>query len=78
MVGRPFTRQQTDQNLNIKASKTILTGEQHTNHIDNGQRVSRHSLPTLLYFLFSPPHIFLIQFYCHRTNGTFGFARHTI
>jgi hypothetical protein len=69
-----------------------LTGDQHTDHIENGQRVSRHSLPTLLYFLFSPPHIFLIQFYCHRTNevhehqktiinpfvnGTFGFARHT-
>jgi putative transcriptional regulator len=42
-----------------------LTGDQkHTDHITNGQRVSRHSLPTLLYFLFSPPHIFLIQFYC--------------
>jgi putative transcriptional regulator len=24
-----------------------LTGEQHTDHIENGQRVSRHSLPTL-------------------------------
>jgi hypothetical protein len=40
-----------------------LTGDQHTDHISNKQRVSRHSLPTLLYFLFSPPHIFLIQFY---------------
>ena len=40
-----------------------MTGEQHTDHISNGQRVSRHSLPTLLYFLFSPPHIFLIQFW---------------
>jgi len=39
-----------------------LTGDQHTDHISNGQRVSRHSLPTLLYFLFSPPHNFLIQF----------------
>lgn len=55
-----------------------MTGDQHTDHIENGQRVSRHSLPTLLYFIFSPPHIFfLIQFYCPRTNGTFGFARHT-
>ena len=55
-----------------------MTGDQkHTDHITIGQLVSRHSLPTLLYFLFSPPHIFLIQFYCHRTNGTFGFARHT-
>ena len=45
-----------------------MTGDQHTDHIENGQRVSRHSLPTLLYFLFSPPHIFLIQFYCHRTD----------
>jgi len=36
-----------------------LTGDQrHKKDITNGQRVSRHSLPTLLYFLFSPPHIF--------------------
>jgi len=30
-----------------------LTGDQHTDHIENGQRVSRHSLPTLLCFNFS-------------------------
>jgi type I restriction-modification system DNA methylase subunit len=35
-----------------------LTGDQHTDHISTGQQLSRHSLPTLLYFLFSPPHIF--------------------
>lgn len=35
-----------------------MTADQHTDHISNGQRVSRHSLPTLLYFLFSTPHIF--------------------
>jgi len=35
-----------------------LTGEHgHKNDKTIGQRVSRHSLPTLLYFLFSPPHI---------------------
>ena len=55
----------------------ILTGDQHTDHISTGQQLSRHSLPTLLYFLFSPPHIFLIQFLASRTNGTFGFARHS-
>jgi len=54
-----------------------LTGDQHTDHISNGQRVSRHSLPTLLYFLFSPPHIFFNSILDSRTNGTFGFARHT-
>ena len=31
----------------------ILTGDQHTDHISNGQGVSRHSMPTLLYFF--PP-----------------------
>ncbi len=36
-----------------------MTGDQgHRNDITIGQRVSRHSLPTLLYYLFSPPHIF--------------------
>jgi hypothetical protein len=45
-----------------------LTGDQgHRNHITIGQQVSRYSLPTLLYFLFFPPHFFLIQFYANRT-----------
>ncbi|MCK6382713.1 MAG: hypothetical protein L6Q54_15900, partial [Leptospiraceae bacterium] len=48
-----------------------------TDHISIGQQVSRHSLPTLLYFLFSPPHIFFNSILASRTNGTFGFARHT-
>jgi hypothetical protein len=51
-----------------------LTGDQHTDHISNGQRVSRHSLQTLLYFLFSPPHIFFNSILASRTSGTFGFA----
>ena len=52
-----------------------MTGEQrHTDHIENGQRVSRHSLPTILYFLFSPPAFFLIQFYYLPANGTLAFA----
>ncbi len=54
-----------------------MTGDQHTDHISNGQRVSRHSLPTLQYFLFSPPHIFFNSILANRTFGTFGFARHT-
>jgi hypothetical protein len=54
-----------------------LTGDQHTDHISTGQQLSRHSLPTLLYFLFSPPHIFFNSILASRTNGTFGFARHT-
>jgi len=55
----------------------MLTGDQHTDHISNEQRVSRHSLPTLLYFLFSPTHIFFNSILASRTFGTFGFARHT-
>jgi hypothetical protein len=54
-----------------------LTIGQHTDHISSGERVSRHSLPPLLYFLFSPPHIFLNSILASRTFGTFGFARHT-
>jgi hypothetical protein len=54
-----------------------LTGDQHTDHISTGQQLSRHSLPTLLYLLFSPPHIFFNSILASRTNGTFGFARHT-
>jgi hypothetical protein len=34
-------------------------------------------LPTLLYFLFFQPHIFFNSILANRTNGTFGFARHT-
>jgi len=51
-----------------------LTGDQHTDDISTEQRVSRHSLPTLLYFLFSPPHIFFNSILANRTFGTFAFA----
>jgi hypothetical protein len=44
--------------------------EQHTDRITTGQRVNRHSMPDFLYFLFSPPHIF-IQFSRH-TASTFA------
>jgi SpoVK/Ycf46/Vps4 family AAA+-type ATPase len=55
-----------------------LTGDQkHTVHIATGQRVSQHSLPTLLYFLFSPPHIFFNSILANPAFSTFGFARHT-
>jgi hypothetical protein len=54
-----------------------LTGDQHTDNISKGQTLSRHTLPTLLYFLFSPPHIFFNSILASRTFGTFGFARHT-
>jgi len=51
-----------------------LTSDQHTDHIEIGQRLSRHFLPTLLYFLFfADPH-FLNTILASRTNGTFGFA----
>jgi len=52
-----------------------LTGDQgHRNDIKNGQRVSRHSLPTLLCLNFFPTAQKKLNFYCHRTNGTFAFA----
>jgi len=57
--------------------QTILTGEhRHTNDTTNGQRVSRHSLPTLLCFNFFPTAQNILKF-SSRTNGTFGFAQHT-
>ena len=49
-----------------------MTGNQHTDHISYGQRVSRNSLPTLLYFLFSPPHIFFNSILCRPVPKAFG------
>ena len=81
VISKPKRRQcnhkQTTKNWTLTQKQTISTSDQHTDHISNGQRVSRHSLPTLLYFLFSPPHIFFNSILASRTNGTFGFARHT-
>ena len=51
-----------------------MTGEQkHTDHIETGERVSRHSLPTLC-FLFFSHRTFLKTILASRTSGTFGFA----
>jgi len=51
-----------------------LTGEhRHKNDITNGQRVSRHSLPTLCFLFFSHPH-FLKTILSQPASGTFGFA----
>lgn len=47
-------------------------GVLYRNDTTNGQRVSRHSLPTLLCFNFFPTAQNILN--CHRTNGTFGFA----
>jgi len=58
-----------------------LTGDQHTDHISNGQGVNGHSLPTLLYFLFFPPIIFFNSILASRLPKAFGsksvFARHS-
>lgn len=52
-----------------------MTGDQrHTDHIANGQRVSQQSLPSILYFLFSPLHIFINSILCALANGTLAFA----
>lgn len=45
-----------------------MTGDQrHRNDIINGQRVSRHSLPTPQYFLIYPSHIFFNSILASRT-----------
>jgi len=51
-----------------------LTGDQrHRNDTTNGQRVSRHSLPTLCFLFISNPH-FLKTILSQPASGTFGFA----
>jgi len=45
----------------------LIGAQRHTNDTTIGQRVNRHSLPTLLYFLFSPPHIFFNSILANRT-----------
>jgi hypothetical protein len=55
-----------------------LTGDQgHRKDITNGQRVSRHSLPSLC-FLFFPHRTFFKNNFSQPANGTFGFARQTM
>ncbi len=55
-----------------------MTGDQRdTDHIETGQQLNQHSLPTLLYFLFFPTALFFNSILASRTFGTFGFARHT-
>jgi len=53
-----------------------LTGDQHTDHILTGQRVSRHSTRPDVFYFFSH-RTFFKTILDSRTSGTFGFARHT-
>lgn len=77
-VGCKCNRRHNPTEKQEQKKQSILTSDHtHTDHMTIGKFVSRHSLTTLLHFLFSPEHILLIQFYCHRTNGTFGFAQNT-
>ncbi|HMX60075.1 MAG TPA: hypothetical protein PKD39_05755, partial [Chitinophagales bacterium] len=46
-----------------------MTVGQHTDHISSGQRVSRHSLPTLCFLFFVHPH-FLKTILANRISGT--------
>jgi len=50
-----------------------LTGDQHIEHIQTGQRVSRHSSRPDVFYFFSH-RTFLKTILASRTNGTFGFA----
>jgi hypothetical protein len=52
----------------------LTSDQKHTDHIATGQRVSRHSLPTLLCFIFFPTAQNILKFFGSRTNGTFAFA----
>jgi hypothetical protein len=62
-------RATTYRRLKTRKKQTILTGDQHTEHTQTGQRVSR---PDVLYFL--PNRNFLKTILASRTSGTFGFA----
>ncbi len=48
-------------------------GQRHTDHIENGQGVSRNSLPTLCFLFFTHPH-FLKTILSQPASGTFAFA----
>ena len=67
------TLTQTTINWTLTQRQTILTVDQHTDHNSSGQRVSRHSLPTLCFLFFSHPH-FLKTILSQPVSGTFGFA----
>ncbi len=62
-------RATTYRRLKTRKKQTILTGDQHTEHTQTGQRVSR---PDVLYFL--PNRNFFKTILASRTSGTFGFA----
>jgi len=54
-----------------------LTSDQHTDHIAIGQQVSRHSLPTLLFFIFfAYPHFFKTTL-ANRTLAHLVLPQHT-
>jgi len=50
-----------------------LTGDQHTDQIQTGQRVNRHSSRPEVFYFFSH-RTFLKTILASRTSGTFGFA----
>lgn len=50
-----------------------MTGDQHRDHIQTGQRVSRHSSRPDVFYFFSH-RTFLKTILASRTSGTFGFA----
>jgi len=69
-------RQRHDKQMSDRNKKKVnhLTGDKrHRNDIINGQRVSRHSLPTLCFLFFSLRTFFKNNF-SQPVSGTFGFA----
>ena len=62
-------------------TRAVVSNGNGQHYIQTGgrQRPKQHELgntrPKTQRFNFCPTHIFL--FFCHRTSGTFGFARHT-
>jgi hypothetical protein len=65
------------RDINKLQGQTILTGDQHTDHISSGQRVSRHSLPTRCFLFFSHRTFFKNNFSQPARSSTFGFAQRT-
>ena len=60
----------------------MIGDQRHTDHIATGQQLSQHSLPALLYFLFSPPKNITIDLlrrvYNHRKAQFVQFIKHIL
>jgi hypothetical protein len=68
---------QTTEIINFITRPNILTGGQRHNNETTFELIGLTSRPSFLRFKkikTPPPHEKKLNFYCHHTNGTFGFA----